>query len=67
MIGRALGHHRVLDLLGAGGMGEVCRAEDTKLGRKVAIKVLPENIKAELQVAINWFTELAELAPTQSH
>ena len=28
--------------------------------------VLPENIKAELQVAVHWFTELAELAPTQS-
>ncbi len=41
MIGKQLGHHRVLERIGAGGMGEVYVAEDTKLGRKVALKVLP--------------------------
>ena len=42
MIGRQLGAYQVVSLLGAGGMGEVYLAHDAKLGRDVAIKVLPE-------------------------
>src|SRR5215510_9410524 len=41
LIGRQLGHYRILSLLGVGGMCEVYLAEDTILGRKAALKILP--------------------------
>ncbi len=44
--GTRLGPYEVMSPLGAGGMGEVYRARDTRLGREVAVKVLPSHLSA---------------------
>ena len=47
MVGKKLAHYEITEKLGAGGMGEVYRARDTKLARDVAIKVLPAEFAAD--------------------
>ena len=57
--GTKLSQYEVVESIGAGGMGEVYRARDTKLGREVAIKALPEEFTREnraLHSRFNWTT-----------
>ena len=49
IIGKTLNHYRVLSPLGAGGMGEVYLAEDMKLGRKIALKLLPQQFSTDAE------------------
>ncbi|SPF44229.1 Serine/threonine protein kinase [Candidatus Sulfopaludibacter sp. SbA4] len=62
LVGRQFGPYRVVSLLGAGGMGEVYRAHDTKLGRDVAIKTLPQEFARDPQRLSRFRREAQTLA-----
>ena len=66
MIGRQLGPYAIVAPLGAGGMGEVYRARDTKLGRDVAIKILPSHFTADPERRARFARE-AHLLATLNH
>jgi len=65
-VGKSLGNYKVVSAIGAGGMGEVYRARDTKLGRDVAIKVLPASL-SESAERLNRFEQEAQAAGALNH
>ena len=64
--GIELGHYQIQSKLGEGGMGEVYLALDTKLGRKVALKILPAEL-ASNQDRMRRFTQEAKAAAALNH
>lgn len=65
MIGKTLGHFEIAALIGKGGMGEVYRAHDTKLGRDVALKILPRELSGDPERVARFAREARTLASLQ--
>src|SRR5437773_8259401 len=66
LIDQSIGHYRIESLLGVGGMGEVYLARDERLGRKIALKLLPEHLTAD-ETQLSRFKSEARAASALNH